>query len=333
MTTQSWDTALTGLSEQIRICYLDPAAGASVADRLRSSVAAGAYAQVGTEQELATAVTRDLQSLHPDPHLYLAYAAEPLSGAVGEVLASPPADPASVARDGYGITAVRRLAGNVGLVELHRFHDVTLAGDALAAAAALVADTDALLLDLRRNTGGEPESVTLLCSYLFDESTRLNSVAFPAEDQVLEFWTSAWVPGRRYGGTKPVWVLTSRTTFSAAEGFAYDLLARGRAVLVGETTRGGANFHFPRKVTDHLYSAVPSGSPVNAVRGDNWEGRGVEPDVAVAAADAGEEAYGRALAHLLEPASGVSEKVRAEAAAAVQHRAAGIPSERERVGG
>lgn len=91
-------------------------------------------------------------------------------------------------------------------------------------------------------------------------------------------------------------MLTAKRTFSAAEGFALDLKASGRAVLVGETTRGGANPGHARSLGYGLDVFVPSGLVTHPLTKGNWNGKGVEPDVAVRSADALTKAYRRALA-------------------------------------
>ena len=53
-------------------------------------------------------------------------------------------------------------------------------------------------------------------------------------------WTDPNVPGRRFGGHKPVYVLTSAATVSGGEALAYELKALRRATLIGETTVGAA---------------------------------------------------------------------------------------------
>ena len=55
----------------------------------------------------------------------------------------------------------------------------------------------------------------LVASYLFDRPTQLNAVWTRRTGITEEFWTRDTVPGRRFGGTKPVYVLTSSATFSA----------------------------------------------------------------------------------------------------------------------
>ena len=106
-------------------------------------------------------------------------------------------------------------------------------------------------------------------------------------------WTFPYLPGKRFTG-KPVYVLTSRRTFSAAEEFSYDLKSLKRAILIGETTGGGAHTVAPHRLNDHFYIMVPFGRFVNAITRSDWEGTGVEPDIKVAAADALDEALKRA---------------------------------------
>lgn len=55
------------------------------------------------------------------------------------------------ARRGYDIEKIERLPGNVGYLELRRFAGVEFVGPAHTAAMSLLAGTDALILDLRRN--------------------------------------------------------------------------------------------------------------------------------------------------------------------------------------
>ncbi|MBC7788868.1 MAG: S41 family peptidase, partial [Anaerolineae bacterium] len=87
----------------------------------------------------------------------------------------------------------------------------------------------------------------------------------------------------RFGPTKPVYLLTSKSTFSAAEGFAYDLQALGRAIIVGEPTGGGAHPYENVKLDEHYVLGLPVSRSVNPITGRNWQGTGVRPDVAVPA--------------------------------------------------
>jgi retinol-binding protein 3 len=83
-----------------------------------------------------------------------------------------------------------------------------------------------------------------------------------------------------------VYVLTSHETFSGGEEFTFDLKTQKRATIVGETMDGGAH---PVRVCppeDHFTIGVPFGRPINPATKGDWEGKGVEPDVKVSAADA-----------------------------------------------
>ena len=106
-------------------------------------------------------------------------------------------------------------------------------------------------------------------------------------------------PGRRFGPGKPVFVLTSGTTFSGGEELTYDLQQLGRATVVGERTRGGAHPVERFRIRGHLQATIPVARSLSPVSGGNWEGTGVLPDVAVPAAGALDAAYQRALVHVL----------------------------------
>ena len=101
-----------------------------------------------------------------------------------------------------------------------------------------VAGTRALIVDLRENGDGSPAMVSYVSSYLFSRRTHLNDIWTRQTGRTEAFWTRDGVPGRRFGGEKPVFVLTSANTFSGAEEFAYNLKALKRATIVGEVTEG-----------------------------------------------------------------------------------------------
>ena len=98
------------------------------------------------------------------------------------------------------------------------------------------------------------------------------------------------MPGRRFGSTKPVYVLTSKRTFSAAENFAYDLQALKRVVVVGEPSGGGAHPNEVKKLTPHFAMSIAIGRSINPITNADWEGSGVIPDVPVPADRALEKA-------------------------------------------
>ncbi len=154
----------------------------------------------------------------------------------------------------------------------------------------LVAHTRALILDLRKCSGGAPTGAALWCTYFFpDDQVHLNDIYERRTDSLRQYWTASHLPAPRYLG-RPVYVLTSAATFSGGEDVAYTLQAHGRAAIIGETTGGGAHPTDPYPVTEHITVTVPTARTINAVTGTNWEGVGVSPDRAVPAEQALEAA-------------------------------------------
>jgi C-terminal processing protease CtpA/Prc len=159
-----------------------------------------------------------------------------------------------------------------------------IGGEEITATMIRIAATRALIIDLRSCLGGDPETVAWLCSYLYDrEPVQLTSLDEPARDLVRQSWTLSYVPGRRFGPTKPVFVLTSHTTFSGGEQLSYDLQALGRATVVGERTRGGAHAREGFRVHPHLEATISVARAVSPITGANWEGVGVAPDIEISA--------------------------------------------------
>ena len=155
----------------------------------------------------------------------------------------------------------------------------------VVAAMNFLAHTDALIFDLRENHGGNPSMVDFMVSYLFREPTHINDLTNRHDNETHQYWTLPWVPGPRFAD-QPVYVLTSHETFSGGEEFTFDLKTQKRATIVGETTGGGAHPVRGLPAGDHFTIGVPFGRPINPVTKGDWEGKGVEPDVKVSAADA-----------------------------------------------
>jgi C-terminal processing protease CtpA/Prc len=101
-----------------------------------------------------------------------------------------------------------------------------------------VANTDALIFDLRENHGGDPSMVDFMVSYPFREPTHINDLTARHNNETHQYWTLPWVPGQRFID-KPVYVLTSHGTFSGGEEFTFDLKTQKQATIVGEATGVG----------------------------------------------------------------------------------------------
>lgn len=300
------DQVIGGTLAALERGYVFPEVAARMAEAVRARRLAGEYAEVSSARQLAKTLTAHLQEVSRDKHLRVRYSAEPLPEARHQ---GP--TPEQVARHmellrstNFGFAKAEVLPGNIGYLEMRVFASGPAAEAAADAAMSRLAEADALIVDLRRNRGGDPATVARVSSYLFEEPTHLNSLYWREGDRTEEFWTTKEVPGKRFGQRKPVFVLTSQRTFSGAEEFAYNLKALERATLVGETTGGGAHPGGPERVHDHFSVWVPAGRAINPVTKTNWEGTGVVPDVAVPADQALERALELAAKALRRPSEG-----------------------------
>ncbi|MER5383336.1 S41 family peptidase [Streptomyces sp. NPDC002688] len=278
--------------------YVFPETAEQLADLLRRRLAEGTY-DVDSAEELGRLVTADLQSVNGDRHLRLAYHAEPVPSEKGA--AALAAMRRNFDTSLGGAPRVELLEGGVAVVELApTLFPLEWAAEPLGAALTLASSARALILDLRANLGGDPDTVAFVCSYLLDDRTHLNTMHWREGERIEQSWSLPHVPGARFGGTKPLYVLCSNRTFSAAEELTYDLQQLGRAVVVGERTGGGAHPRDGWTVHPHLEATIPVGRSVNPVSGTNWEGTGVQPDITCAAADSLDRAHALALARLAD---------------------------------
>lgn len=269
--------------------YIYSEVSKKMVDSLRAHQSRGDYNAITDGDKFASQLTSDLRAVSHDQHLLVAYNAYKLS-------ADPPPqnfeqiseERKALARD-CGIRKVDILPNNVGYMKFDFFPDPMACGKTAAAAITFLANTDAVIFDVRDNSGGDPRMVALLCSYFFDQPVHLNDFYDRSNAKTAEYWSMRFVPGIRLG-RKPAYVLTSGRTFSGAEEFAYDLKNLKRVTVVGEKTAGGSHPVGPYKAGDHFIVYVPNGRSISPVTGTDWEGAGVAPDVAVKADDALETA-------------------------------------------
>jgi hypothetical protein len=263
--------SIAGLLDRL---YVFPDVASKMNADLRARVARGEFDTVTTQGSFARLLTEHLQAISHDKHLRVR-AGAPGGGPQGG--GGPPRAP----NGAYGRT--ERLDGDVAYVEIRSFgFPAGMVRESTRAIMSAAADAKALIIDVRTNGGGSPDMVALVSSYLFgEERVHLNSLYFRPADRTDDFYTDPRVAGMKFGPDKPVYVLTSGRTFSAAEEFTYNLQTRKRATIVGATTGGGANPGGVQRLPFGLAVFVPTGRAINPITKTNWEGVGVKPDVAV----------------------------------------------------
>lgn len=322
------------LAEKLKANYVFPDVAEQICTRLQKHLEDGTYAEITDGEFLAFALTTHLQEVNQDEHLWVRWTPEPLpehEGALRENEAWVAERRQRAKLDNYGLHKVERLPGNVGYVDIRRFEKPDWGGDTAVAAMPFLAETSALIVDLRKCTGGYPGMVALISSYLLgEEPVHLNSMYWRDEGATQQYWTLPYVPGKRLDD-RPVYVLTSKDTFSGGEEFAYNLQTRQRATLVGETTGGGAHPGASYRLHPHFEAFIPIGRAINPTTEENWEGRGVVPDVSVPAEQALDVAYRMALESVMESASGAESgplrRLLEEAEAALEGMTVSMPSQ------
>jgi hypothetical protein len=263
--------------------YVFPDVAKKVSAKLRTQQQHGAYRNITDAEIFAIRLSDDLVALSGDKHVGVDFFTEVLPDEPPP--SRPHPDPRLLAQRNCGFETAEHYPPNVGYLKLSYFDVPEQCAATANAAMNFLADSDALIIDLRVNHGGAPQMVALISSYLFDERTHLDDLYDRGQNTTDQLWTFPHLPGKKLTG-KPLFVLTSARTFSAGEQFSYDLKALKRATLIGETTGGGAHTMSPHQIDDHFVMRVPFGRFINPVTKTDWEGTGVEPDVKVPAAEA-----------------------------------------------
>ncbi|KAI8818595.1 ClpP/crotonase-like domain-containing protein [Fimicolochytrium jonesii] len=276
------------LIERLRQHYVFPDVGEQIAAHIKEKFDAGAYESVDDEAKLAEVLSKDLLAVNNDGHLGVRFQNEEFEEdsqpCVEESLPIDEEDPISEMWSGgglinYGVKRVEVLKGGVGLLELQGFFPLAVAGPMITAAFTLLANTSALIIDLRANFGGDGECGDFVLSHLVPRAIHTNDVYWRPSNKTQQLRTFSYVSAPRYLAKRPVYVLTSERTFSCAEKFSGTAQALGRAVVIGENTGGGGHPCHWFKMSKHLQASISIGCTTNRALGRGWEGVGVKPDV------------------------------------------------------
>jgi hypothetical protein len=290
---------VNALSDSLINGYIYEKTGRMLADSLKTELRSGAYNGFNTGESFAQRVTQTLRRISNDRHLGVRYGMIPQAGGPMRRRVRVPADslpggapvlqtPAPVASGmtrvismaEYGFASAQILPGNIGYLDLRGFSMDPGALRAADSVMALFADTKAIIIDLGHNRGGGPQLIQHLSAYLFDKPTHLVTSYARGMDAPIERWTAPSVPGKRLPKI-PVYVLTSHSTISAAESFAFGLKNLNRITIVGERTAGGGHFGDFVPLTPGFSVFLPRGRTYDPRTNQGWEAEGLKPDVDV----------------------------------------------------
>ena len=255
--------------------YFDKKVAARVAKVLSAKETQDRYAGVKQKPELARLLSKQLLELTSDKHLTVQWAGEKQrTESDAEAKARRERDRRMA---NSGIRKIEILKGNVAYLEITSFFRRNEVKEKYKHAAGMVADADAIIIDLRNNGGGSPEGVVELAGYFFQKSgvKLFDIVARDGERTTYKTNT----PMNRPWLNQPLVLITGPNTFSAGEGFAFIMQDQKRGKVIGTGTAGAANPGRSHGIDDSFSIVIPNGKVVAAVNGGNWEGKGVLPDM------------------------------------------------------
>lgn len=294
---------IRSLSEKLRAYYIFPDVAEKICNGLQKHLDDGDYNGMDEGEFFAYALTAHMQEVCHDEHVWVKWHSEPLpDGEEVLRLSKKWMDEQHIQAklNNYGFYKVERMAGNVGYLDIRYFHRPSWGGDVAVAAMTFLANMGAIIIDLRKCLGGYPGMISLISSYLIsEESVQLGSIYWQDDGTTQQYWTLPYVPGQRLDD-KPLYILVSKETFSGAEGFAYDMQARKRGIIIGEQTDGGAHPGSSYRLNEHFEAFIPIGYLTHPITKQNWEGLGITPDVLTSSEQALKIAHKMVLESIIE---------------------------------
>jgi len=294
------------IAQMLEEKYVLPEVGKKYSEHLLKLLNQNHYDSVTSGKRLAEIIASDLKEVRNDLHLRVRCNPQMVKNIREAEIKSDEEKRrdrelqlATEKKKNFGVKELRILPGNIGYFRLDAFPGEA-GSEILISALSFLQNSDAIILDLRNNGGGNPEMVMLLGSYFFDEDSSVffSSWYHRIRDKTYQHRAFFYVPGKRLPQTK-LYILVSKITFSAAEAFAYDFKYLKRATIVGEKTMGAAHATNPFIVNDYFLINLPFAVPVNPITNSNWEGTGVEPDILCDAENAIDVVYKNDLDRIL----------------------------------
>jgi hypothetical protein len=273
------------LSKKLRDNYVYLDTAIRMGDFIKHRVQVGDYDTIKSPNIFAAILTKDLLSVYHDGHLSIEY--NP-GFSEGPSFKNPDAEKKQVEkrlefrkRVNFGFEKAEILPDDVGYLTIRGFFPPDgETKEMTVAALRFISNSRALIIDLRNNGGGDPDAVSYLCSFFFKNRTNLNDLYVRKGNSTTSYWTT---PDSSLTAlnTIPLYILISKNTFSAGEELAYDLQTQKRAIIIGETSWGGAHPVQPYAAGNGFVANIPFARAINPVTKTDWETVGVKPDIEV----------------------------------------------------
>jgi|SRR5215204_467369 len=280
---------LQSICNAINSYYVFPDRAKSMSDYIKNQSEAGKYDSLNNPSAFANEVVKDIRSVFNDKHLRIEYDPELEKDIIKFISSKRGADQVSeadIAKDrkkNFFFKKIEILPSNIGYIEFTSFASPSLpARKTVNAAMQFVSYTDALILDLRNNFGGNAEMANEILGYFFNARTYTGR----SFNRIENKWVDNHVENKKAITqglvlNMPVYILTSSRTFSAAEGLAYTLQSMKNVVIIGDATRGGAHLTRSFSLGNGFVGFIPYLRGENVKTKTDWEGTGVIPDIKI----------------------------------------------------
>uniref|UniRef100_A0A3B3VPG1 Retinol binding protein 3 n=1 Tax=Poecilia latipinna TaxID=48699 RepID=A0A3B3VPG1_9TELE len=283
-------TLIAGVGELLEQHYAIEEVAINVSQVLLTKWREGLYRSVVDFESLASQMTIDLQESSGDHRIHVFHCdVEP---------ESPHDIPKMPSPEEFGYIAeslfkTEVLPGNIGYLRFDMMLDIEVVKGVgpqlLNSVWKKMVNTEALIIDMRYNTGGYSTAVPLFCTYFFDAEPpqHLYTIYARATNTLTKVMTFSHIRGQRYGSSKDLFILTSHMTGSPAELFARAMSDLNRATVIGEPTIGGSLSSGTYQIRDSvLYASIPNQIILSPTTGKVWSFLGVEPHVSTQVTEA-----------------------------------------------
>lgn len=268
--------------------YVYPEKMSQVEKYIKNNIERGKYDEISSLYTLTQQIKNDFRHITNDRHIWIDIIENlPIKNSD----ASDQDKINELKKNNFGFVKFEILAENIAYLRLDGFKNLDYSRETATAVMHMLANNDAIVLDLRYNHGGNSNMVHFISSYFFKQKTQLNSLYFREDDSLATAWTNPNVPGKKLLHQN-LFILTSKNTASAAESFTYTMKTYQRATVIGETTSGTGHwvesYQYPEM---GIFLEIPVARPINPISNKGWEGEGVKPDVKISADKSLELAY------------------------------------------
>ena len=269
--------------------YVFPDQAELITSHLNKSLKEGKFKKHQLLDSFAIALTKEIRVVNNDKHLgvWTTFTAVKEPENLNNDYQSYLKKYTDSRKQANGFKEVKIIDGNIGYLNINFFLAQT--NKTIDSYMHLLTNTDAIIIDLQNNGGGNPKTVNYLCSYFLQRNLLINTLYFRQGNRKEESITCE-VNGKKITDV-PLFIITGPKTFSGAEEFSYNMQSQNRATLVGEVTAGAANPGDVFKVNSDLEIYIPTGTGKNPITKTNWEGTGVIPEIKTS----GENAYSKAV--------------------------------------